>query len=215
VVGPEVCADNTPPAALAELEALPYSERRWAHRWAHLRFVAPSEDLGIARYDVRVSAEPIVDEQTFDRALQAQAASLEIEALVVPTGAPAGALIEVDFGGLSPEQHYYVAARAVDACNVGGPIAVAEFTTLPIEFTTVSPCFVATAAWGTPMAGEVSALRRLRDRHLRSNAVGRLAVQAYEQLGPIAAEFIRHDDSRRAFARSLLRPLVALAQQID
>src|SRR5690606_8952966 len=145
----------------------------------------------IARYDVRVSSEPILDDESFERALQAQAASLENVALQVPTSARAGQLVEVDFGGLSAERRYYIAVRAVDLCNVPGPMAVTEYVTPPIEFTTVSPCFVATAAYGTPMADEIGALRRLRDRHLRTNAIGRVFVRAYETVGPHLADLIR------------------------
>lgn len=215
VVGPEVCTDNTAPGAVEQLAVDEYRERHWAHRWATLRFVAPADDSGIARYDVRVSTEPIVDEESFQRALQVQAASLESEALVIPTRAAAGEVIELDFGGLSPERRYYLAVRAVDVCNLGGPLVTVEFTTPPIEFTTVSPCFVATAAWGSPMADEIGALRRLRDRHLRTNLLGRALVRAYEHLGPSLAEVIRHDDDRRAVARGLLGPVVALARWLE
>jgi hypothetical protein len=215
VIGPEVCTDNAAPEAVQELEVTEYSDRHAAHRWAHLRFVAPADDFGIARYDVRVSSEPIVDEASFDRALQAQAASLDSEALIVPTSARPGEAIEVDFGGLAPERRYYLAVRAVDVCNVSGPLATVEFTTPAIEFTTVSPCFVATAAWGTPMAEEIGALRRLRDRHLRTNALGQALVRAYETVGPHLAALIREDDDRRAATRTLLAPVVALARWLE
>ncbi|MCZ7677393.1 MAG: hypothetical protein M5U28_00895 [Sandaracinaceae bacterium] len=215
VIGPEVCNDNEAPGAIEGLEVTQYAERRSAHRYAHLGFVAPSDDFGIARYEVRVSSEPIVDEESFMRALQAQAATLENEALVVPTDAAAGARVDVDFGGLAPERRYYVAVRAVDLCNAHGPMAVTEHETPPIEFTTVSPCFVATAAWGTPMAGEIGALRRLRDRHLRTNALGRAFVRGYEAVGPYLAGVIREDEDLRAAARSLLSPIVALARALD
>lgn len=215
VIGPEVCNDNEAPGAIEGLEVTEYAERRSAHRYAHLSFVAPSDDFGVARYEVRVSGEPIVDEESFMRALQAQAATLENEALVVPTAAPAGTRIDVDFGGLAPERRYYVAVRAVDVCNAHGPMAVTEHETPPIEFTTVSPCFVATAAWGTPMAGEIGALRRLRDRHLRTNALGRAFVRAYEAVGPHLADVIREDEGLRAATRTLLSPLVALARALD
>ncbi|HEY8428635.1 MAG TPA: CFI-box-CTERM domain-containing protein [Sandaracinaceae bacterium] len=214
VLGPELCEDNSPPGAIEGLTVTPYAERRSAHRWAHLSFVAPQDDFGVARYEVRVSTDPIVDEETFLRGLQAQAASLENEALVVPTSPRPGETIEVDFGGLAPERRYYVGVRAVDLCNAAGEIAATEYTTPPIEFTTVSPCFVATAAWGTPMAEEIGALRRLRDRHLRTNALGRAFVRAYEAVGPHLADAIRDDEDLRALARALLAPFVALARSL-
>src|SRR5690606_17419122 len=110
---------------------------------------------------------------------------------------------------------YYIAVRAVDLCNVPGPMAVTEYVTPPIEFTTVSPCFVATAAYGTPMADEIGALRRLRDRHLRTNAIGRAFVDAYETVGPHLADVIRENDTLRAATRALLSPVVAAARALD
>lgn len=215
VMGPEVCRENRPPGGIDGLAVTEHHERRDAHRYAHLSFVAPEEDFGIARYDVRVSSEPILDDESFERALQAQAASLENVALQVPTSARAGQLVEVDFGGLSAERRYYIAVRAVDLCNVPGPMAVTEYVTPPIEFTTVSPCFVATAAYGTPMADEIGALRRLRDRHLRTNAIGRAFVDAYETVGPHLADVIRENDTLRAATRALLSPVVAAARALD
>ncbi len=215
VIGPEVCNDNAAPGAIEGLAITQYAERRSAHRFAHLSFVAPADDFGVARYEVRVSSEPIVDEESFMRALQAQAATLENEALVVPTNARAGQTVEIDFGGLSPERRYYVAVRAVDLCNSAGAMAVTDYETPPIEFTTVSPCFVATAAYGTPMADEIGALRRLRDRHLRTNALGRALVHAYEVVGPHLADVIREDDDLRALTRTLLAPIVSLARRVE
>jgi hypothetical protein len=61
-------------------------------------------------------------------------------------------------------------------------------TTTAITFTTVSPCFVATAAYGSPLAAEVGTFRRFRDRHLMNNALGRAFVDAYYEVGPHAAE---------------------------
>lgn len=215
VMGPEVCRDNRAPGPIEGLVVTEYHERRDAHRYAHLSFIAPEEDIGIARYDVRVASEPILDEASFERAPPAQAASIDSVALQVPTAAPAGERIEVDLGGLGPERRYYVAMRAVDACNVPGPIAVTEYVTPPIEFTTVSPCFVATAAYGTPLAAEVGVLRRLRDRHLRTNAAGRAFVAAYERIGPHLADIIRDREGLRAAARALLSPLVAAARALE
>jgi len=134
---------------------------------------------------------------------------------VVPVQGAPGDVIELDFGGLSPETTYHVAVRAIDQCNAPGPITSAEVTTTPIHFTTVSPCFVATAAWGTPMAAEIGALRRFRDRHLRSHAPGRALVALYEDWGPGAADWIRGSEERRAVTRAALAPVVALARWLD
>ncbi|MGF1468456.1 MAG: CFI-box-CTERM domain-containing protein [Sandaracinaceae bacterium] len=214
VLGAEACEDNAPPSAVEELAVLEYEERRDAHRFAQLSFRASEDDEGVGRYEVRVGTEPIVDVESFERAAPARTASLEIEALSIPVGDPAGALVDVDIGGLAPETTFYVAVRPVDRCNLAGPIQAVSYTTPAIEFTTVSPCFVATAAYGTPLADEIGTLRRLRDRYLEPHPMGRAAVRAYEAVGPAAARWIEAHESRRAVARALLAPLVALASAL-
>lgn len=208
----QVCVESAPPGPIEGLEVRPYHDRADAHRFAHLSFVAPEDDAGIAAYEVRVATSPIVDEATFLRALPAMAATTDTMALEVPTDAAPGDLVEVDIGGLVPETRHWVAVRALDACNQAGSIAVVEYTTPPIRFTTVSPCFVATAAYGTPMADDIAVLRRLRDRHLRSNAPGRALVALYDALGPALADAIRERPAARAAVRAILAPLIALAR---
>jgi hypothetical protein len=169
----------------------------------------------VRRYEVRVALAPIVDVPSFMAGVPAKQASADAAELLVPIAAAQGEPIEVALGGLTAQSHYYVAVRAVDGCAANGPIATAEITTTARTFTTVSPCFVATAAWGSPLATEVESLRRFRDRHLSSNAPGRLLVSLYERFGPSLAELIRPSEARRAAARTLLGPLVALVQYID
>lgn len=211
----EACRLNRPPTDIQGLEVSQYHERRDAHRYAHVSFVAPSDDEGIVHYEVRVSDSAITDESTFLMARPANAASLDNVALEVPTDVPAGQAIEVDLGGLAFERHYWIGVRATDACNAASTIAVTEYTTPPIEFTTVSPCFVATAAYGTPMADEIGVLRRFRDRHLLTNPIGEALVSAYYSVGPDLAAEIAEDDERRSIVRTLLEPVVALARWID
>ena len=215
VLGPEACEENTAPGAITEMALEEYPERKHAHRFAKLSFRAPDDDLGISRYEVRVAHQPIVDEATFLAAQPANAASLDSVALSVPTQAPAGSTIEVELGGLAPETHFWIGMRAVDDCNAVGPIAVAEYETPAIYFTTVSPCFVATAAYGTPMADEIDALRRFRERHLRTNPIGRAFVAAYEKVGPVFADMIRDHEVARAIVRGLLDPIVRIVRFID
>jgi hypothetical protein len=77
-----------------------------------------------------------------------------------------------------------------------------------------SPCMVATAAYGTPLAPQINLLRRFRDRVLLSSAAGTAFVDVYYRVGGIAAQFIvRHDWAARA-VRTVLVPvllMVALA----
>jgi hypothetical protein len=168
-----------------------------------------------ARYEVRVSTEPITDATSFMAATPAKQATLEAAELLVPTDAEPGEMIEIDMGGLIQATHYYVAVRAMDACTGVGPIAMAELTTKARVFATVTPCFVATAAWGSPLAHDVALLRRARDRYLMSNGLGRALVSAYYAVGPALADVIREREGLRAAARIALRPAVELARWLD
>jgi hypothetical protein len=73
-------------------------------------------------------------------------------------------------------------------------------------------CFVATAAFGNPMAEEVQILRLWRDRFLARSAVGRCLIRAYYAGSPPLARFIARSESRRAGARMLLKPVLELVR---
>lgn len=206
------CEENRAPGAVSEMALKTYPDELEAWQYADLQFRAASDDTGVFDYDVRVSTEPIVDEDTFMKGVTAKAATTAAEALHIPSGTPAGNMIETSLGGLSAQTHYYVGVRAVDGCAMAGPLSVAEITTEPRVFATVSPCFVATAAYGTPLAAEISALRRFRDRHLANNVLGRAFVAVYGVVGPKLASVIREHDGLRAASRALLAPAVAIAR---
>jgi uncharacterized repeat protein (TIGR01451 family) len=73
-------------------------------------------------------------------------------------------------------------------------------------------CFIATAAYGNPMAEELHHLRALRDRYLLPTRAGRWFVERYYRYSPPVADFLRQHDALRAVVRVMLAPLVELAK---
>jgi len=72
-------------------------------------------------------------------------------------------------------------------------------------------CFIATAAYGTPMAQEVEILREFRDEYLLTNPVGQALVDFYYKVSPPIAEFITEHPSLKPIVRAGLVPAVALS----
>lgn len=75
-------------------------------------------------------------------------------------------------------------------------------------------CFIATAAFGSPMAEKVRVLRAFRDQYLMTNAAGRRFVQLYYRYSPAIAAQISKDDTLRAAVRAALEPIVWLGRLV-
>jgi hypothetical protein len=189
-----------------------------SHEWVLLRFKAAHSQQKLHAYEVRVSTEPIVDAVSFMRyGREARNATDDAEgatALMLPTDVPEGRYINTAIGDLVADTHYFVAVRATDDFNQHGPISVAEINTPARTFATVTACFVATAAYGSPLATEIDALRRFRDRQLSATAPGRVLVQAYQEFGPRAARVIAQSDTLRSWVRAALAPVIALVRRL-
>jgi hypothetical protein len=210
---PRSCKGDLPPSAVEDFSIENYPDELHAHQFARMHFRAARDDHGVHRYDVRFSTEPI-DEATFMQATPAKRATVEADELLIPTDAQPGEMLTADMGGLVMSTHYFVAVRATDECAGAGPIRVAEVTTTERIFATVTPCFVATAAYGSPLAAEIGVLRRFRDRYLLTHAVGRELVAAYYAVGPKLAEVIASNESLRSWTRWAMTPVVALAELV-
>ena len=72
-------------------------------------------------------------------------------------------------------------------------------------------CFIATAAYGTPMAEEIEILREFRDEYLLSNPLGQALVDFYYKISPPVAEFIAEHPSLKPIVRTGLVPAVVVS----
>ena len=71
-------------------------------------------------------------------------------------------------------------------------------------------CFIATAAYGSPMEEHVRILRDFRDRFLLNNSAGKVFVDIYYAYSPFIADFIKEHETLRAPVRLCLLPFVGL-----
>jgi len=72
-------------------------------------------------------------------------------------------------------------------------------------------CFIATAAYGTPMAEEIEILRKFRDEYLLTNPIGATLVEFYYRVSPPIAQFITEHPSLKPIVQAGLLPAVAIS----
>jgi len=85
------------------------------------------------------------------------------------------------------------------------------FSATTQAFTLGEGCFIATAAFGSPMAGQVDILRQFRDSYLLTNAFGRKFVAWYYRNGKIAAQYIKDKPLAKMLIRVGLYPLIGFS----
>jgi hypothetical protein len=216
---PEDCLGPLPVAD--EFVVMPFDDPRHSHRYATVGFTPRGGSVPIFDWEVVVSRDPIATDDDFERATAANRAEIDTVSLELCT------IDETSFDRVCPDEDqpftfdigqlaflttYHVAVRAHDYCGRKGPISVDQITTTEINYTTVTPCFVATAAYGTPLAAEIDVLRRFRDEVLLEWTLGRAFVDAYYTHGPALADWVRESETRRAAVRAMLEPVVALVR---
>jgi endonuclease YncB( thermonuclease family) len=72
-------------------------------------------------------------------------------------------------------------------------------------------CFIATAAYGSPMDPHVNILRDFRDRFLLNNSIGKAFVGFYYKYSPQMAALIAKHENLRTIVRLSLLPVVGMS----
>jgi len=203
-VGVERKVDNTLPGKPFQPRAQNVDTAR-----ADVSFLESGGDgvIGTVRgYEIRYLANDVITDENF-------ASGMPINTAIKPESV--GALQQFPLENLLPITQYSVGIRAYDDCHNVGPLAVVTFTTEDRKSGQVDACFIATAAYGSLLAKEVSPLRRFRDQVLRHTAFGELAVETYYTFGPALAGTISESELLRATARDLLDPIVRIARRFE
>ncbi len=125
-----------------------------------------------------------------------------------------GQAVTVTVDDLKSESEYTVGVRAVGFCG-NGPVGYETFVTPLREFTMLSGCFIATAAYGSPLAADVNLLRGLRDRASQRHPLASTAAELYARSSPPVAHVLAGSDAARAVARGVIGPIVELARALE
>jgi hypothetical protein len=195
-----------PPCPLSSAKPLVVAVDEIAAESATISFVEPDEPVwqGILQYEIRRW-------NGFEQTDGAFLGGLPVA--ILDKQAP-GQRLSVKVPDLRSEIQYSVGARPTGICGMG-PVAFAEITTRQREFTMLSGCFIATAAYGSPLASDVALLRRVRDRASGANGLAAAAADSYARSSPPLAQVLSQSEAARAIARRLLTPLVELARALD
>jgi hypothetical protein len=98
-----------------------------------------------------------------------------------------------------------------DVTDASTTITMNDDYSITATFKFGAGCFIATAAYGTPMAGEIQILRDFRDECLITNPVGKTMVEFYYRVSPPIAEFIAEHPTLKPVVRAGLLPAVAMS----
>jgi hypothetical protein len=164
------------------------------------------------RYDLMISVTAVTSGNVYyyyDDATDSNNRWLHSSVRPAWTGVPQSGLFTIPSGGGAvfqvtddiPSGKYHVKVY-YSQTGVNQVVNVAAETDFSLQTSTApGGCFIATAAFGSPMAHQVQSLRAFRDRVLLSAAAGRAFVSWYYHWSPRAAEWLR----AHSFARKLTR----------
>jgi uncharacterized repeat protein (TIGR01451 family) len=124
-----------------------------------------------------------------------------------------GSVVQTDEG--VTEASYTNLSAVVGTWNVSAIVNNANGTGMQTWVWTVepSPCFIATAAYGSALHEDINVLRDFRDEYLMTNPAGRTFVKIYYSTSPPLAEVIRDNEGLRTAVRDgLVKPLVDISR---
>jgi hypothetical protein len=120
-----------------------------------------------------------------------------------------------------PDSGYQFSGWSVDASGKDNPIAVtidkdkwivAVFSLLNEKEKALElKCFIATAAYGSPLHPYVKILRNFRDKCLMTNKLGRGLVKFYYRYSPGVADVIKKHRALKLLVRVSLLPMIAFS----
>jgi hypothetical protein len=119
-----------------------------------------------------------------------------------------------------PEEGYSFIVWIGDVGDVADVTAASTTITMNDDYSVTATfkfgtgCFIATAAYGTPMAEEIQILRQFRDEYMLTNPVGKVLVDVYYAVSPPIAKFITEHSSLRQTVRAGLAPAVAMSTAV-
>ncbi len=113
----------------------------------------------------------------------------------------------MDLTGLTSGTTYHYRVKSI--------IPDTEFIAISEDHTFVifTPCFIATAAYGTTDTEQINILREFRDKVLLPNKAGAAFVSFYYKVSPPIATFVSRSEVLRTIVRvGFVDPLVALVR---
>jgi hypothetical protein len=117
----------------------------------------------------------------------------------------------VDNPGLGEGDYVYLHANPLSDTSLNTYIPQLEARGVIVDYRDVSWCFIATAAYGTTMAGEIEILHEFRDEYLLTDPLGQALVDLYYKVSPPIAEFIIEHPRLKPVVRAGLLPIVAMS----